>query len=158
MDEHYGWPTVHNRSEVAPWQRKIAFLEDGKKFLYNHSRELIHISHFPIDYYLSLSPNSMLKLAEYFMRKQKGLKPDQLNNPLGDLKSFIEWYEQSDNPQSFFEEGINLSKMSEAYLKQNTTNSHHSDFSAQKEQDSFHITRRIHVLAIVNALMKYSLK
>ena len=117
---------IHNRSEVAPWQRKIAFLENGKKFLYNHSRELIHISHFPIDYYLSLSPNSMLNLAEYFMKKQKGLMPDQLDNTAGDLKSFIKWYEENDNPLSFFEEGINLSKMSDAYLKQNTTNSRHS--------------------------------
>ena len=68
----------------------------------------------------------MLKLAEYFMKKQKGLMPDQLDNTAGDLKSFIEWYEENDNPVSFFEEGINLSKMSDAYLKLNTTNTHHS--------------------------------
>ena len=117
---------IHNRSEVAPWQRSVAFIEGGNKFLYNHSREVIHINHFPIDYYSNMSPDSMLKLAEFFMNKQKGIEPTSLVNSDNELISFIEWYEERTNPKSFFISGIDLSEMSDAYLKQNTTNSIHS--------------------------------
>jgi len=117
---------IHNRSEVAPWQRSIAFIEGGKKFLYNHSRQVIHINHFPDDYFMKLSPDSVLSLSEFFMSKQKGLKPIQINDPDGELKTFLQWYNEDQNPESFFIDGIDLSKMSDAYLKQNTKNSIHS--------------------------------
>jgi len=117
---------IHNRSEVAPWQRSIAFIEGGKKFLYNHSRQVIHINHFPVDYFMKLSPDSVLSLSEFFMSKQKGLKPIQINDPDGELKTFLQWYNEDKNPESFFIDGIDLSKMSDAYLKQNTKNSIHS--------------------------------
>jgi len=51
------------------------------------------------------------------------------------LKTFLQWYNEDQNPESFFIDGIDLSKMSDAYLKQNTKNSLHSSalIKAQKK-------------------------
>ena len=117
---------IHNRSEVAPWQRTIAFIEGGNKFLYNHSRQTIHINYFPIEYFSNLSPDSVQLLADYFMKKQKGLSPDPITNNNSELNSFLEWYNEDSNPKSFFINGMDLTDISAAYRQQNTTNSIHS--------------------------------
>jgi len=117
---------IHNRSEVAPWQRSLAFIEGGDKFLYNHSREVIHINYFPIEYFSNLSPESMQVLAEFFMKKQKGLSPNPIKDTKRELNSFLEWYNEDSNPKSFFIDGIELTDISDAYRLQNTTNSIHS--------------------------------
>ena len=117
---------IHNRSEVAPWQRCASFIEEGSRFIYNHSREVVHVNHFPIDFYLNTSPISMLSLAEHFMHKQKGITPTNINDINNDLTQFTDWYNESSNPKSFFINGTDLTEMADAYLRQNTTNSIHS--------------------------------
>ena len=124
---------IHNRSEVAPWQRCLTFIDQGAKFIYNHSREVIHISHFPADFYFNTSPKPILSLAEIFMNKQKGIPTSKMIYNDKETKPFADWYNENTSPKSFFINGASLGKMSDAYLKQNTSNSIHSSSLIRKK-------------------------
>jgi WD40 repeat protein len=117
---------IQNRSEVPPWQRIITFLRDGEVFLYNHSREILHIQHFPHEFFTQLSPKDTLAVSEFFIAKQRGLEPVSLDFSKNTMKTFVNWYHETENLSSFFIGGEKVSDLADAYSKQNTKISNHN--------------------------------
>ncbi|MAH96839.1 MAG: hypothetical protein CMI66_11815, partial [Pedosphaera sp.] len=117
---------IQNRSEVPPSQRIITFLRDGEVFLYNHSREILHIQHFPHEFFTQLSPKDTLAVSEFFIAKQRGLEPVSLDFSKNTMKTFVNWYHETENLSSFFIGGEKVSDLADAYSKQNTKTSTHN--------------------------------
>ncbi|MDB4350667.1 hypothetical protein OAB11_01725, partial [Verrucomicrobia bacterium] len=117
---------IQNRSEVPPWQRIVTFLRNGEAFLYNHSREILHINHFPHGFLTQLSPKETLALSDFFIAKQRGLEPASFDLSDDTINAFMSWYNETEELSSFFIRGEKISDLADAYSKQNTKISNHN--------------------------------
>ena len=117
---------IQNRSEVPPWQRTITFLRNGEAFLYNHSREILHMNHFPHGFLTQLSPKETLALSDFFIAKQRGLEPASFDLSDDTINAFMSWYSETEKLSSFFIGGEKISDLADAYSKQNTKISNHN--------------------------------